>query len=49
MAALVFRDDQGQVVRRAGVMAVVREGGEVRPGDPISVESAGAYRPLTPV
>lgn len=50
MAALVFRDDQGQVVRRAGVMAVVREGGEVRPGDPIRIEPpAGAYRPLTPV
>jgi MOSC domain-containing protein YiiM len=50
MAALVFRDDQGQVVRRAGVMAVVREGGEVRPGDPIRIEPpAGAYRPLAPV
>jgi MOSC domain-containing protein YiiM len=50
MAALVFRDEQGQVVRRAGVMAVVREGGEVHPGDPIEIEPpAGAYRPLTPV
>lgn len=50
MAALMFRDEQGQVVRRAGVMAVVREGGAVRPGDPIRIEPpAGAYRPLAPV
>ena len=35
---------------RAGVMAVVLAGGEVRPGDPIRVElPAGPFRPLEPV
>jgi hypothetical protein len=31
------RDGDGSVVRRAGIMAVVRRGGEVRPGDDITV------------
>lgn len=31
------RDDAGRLVRRAGVMGVVREGGVVRPGDSVSV------------
>jgi len=31
------RADDGTVVRRAGVMGVVRHGGEVRPGDPVTV------------
>jgi MOSC domain-containing protein YiiM len=31
------RDADGSVVRRAGVMGVVRRGGEVRPGDPVTV------------
>jgi MOSC domain-containing protein YiiM len=31
------RDDDGVPVRRAGVMGVVRRGGEVRPGDPVTV------------
>jgi MOSC domain-containing protein YiiM len=31
------RDADGSVVRRSGVMAVVRRGGEVRPGDPVTV------------
>lgn len=43
-------DDDGNVVRRAGVMAVVVSGGEVRRGDPISVElPAGPHQPLQPV
>jgi MOSC domain-containing protein YiiM len=37
-------------VRKAGIMAVVLEGGEVRPGDPIRVElPPDPHRPLTPV
>jgi MOSC domain-containing protein YiiM len=31
------RDDDGVPVRRTGVMGVVRRGGEVRPGDPVTV------------
>ena len=38
MAAVLDRDARGRLVRKAGVMAVVAEGGEVRPGDPIAVE-----------
>ncbi|MET9391082.1 MOSC domain-containing protein [Streptomyces sp. NPDC006624] len=41
------RDERGNVVRKAGIMSVVREGGVVRPGDAIEVElPAGAHRPL---
>ena len=44
------RDSQGNVVRRAGIMAVVQHGGEVRPGDDITVElPAEPHRPLEPV
>ncbi len=43
-------DADGAVVRRAGVMGVVRRGGEVRPGDPVSVVlPEGPHRPLEPV
>jgi MOSC domain-containing protein YiiM len=37
MAATLDRDASGHLVRKAGVMAVVLSGGEVRPGDPIEV------------
>lgn len=49
-AATLGRDDEGGLVRRAGVMGVVLAGGEVRPGDPIGVElPAGPHGPLEPV
>ena len=38
MKAVLDRDPDGELVRRSGVMSVVLEGGEVRPGDPIEVE-----------
>jgi MOSC domain-containing protein YiiM len=38
MKATLDRDDDGGLVHKAGVMGVVLEGGEVRPGDPIQVE-----------
>ena len=38
MAAVLDRDDEGNLVRKAGVMAIVLAGGEVRPGDRIAVE-----------
>ena len=37
LAEVVHRADDGSLVRKAGVMAVVRRGGEVRPGDPVTV------------
>jgi MOSC domain-containing protein YiiM len=50
MAATLDRDERGQLVRKAGVMGVVRAGGEVRPGDPIRVVlPPEPYRPLEPV
>lgn len=38
MQAVLDRDEAGHLVRKAGVMAVVVTGGEVRPGDTISAE-----------
>ncbi|WP_327674591.1 MOSC domain-containing protein [Kitasatospora sp. NBC_00458] len=44
---VVGRDEAGNVVRKAGIMSVVRTGGVVRAGDPIGVElPAGPHRPL---
>lgn len=36
--AVLDRDAQGELIRKAGIMAVVLEGGDVRPGDPIRAE-----------
>jgi hypothetical protein len=50
MAAVLDRDDDGTVIRKAGVMAVVVTGGEVRPSDPITVELPPLpHRPLETV
>lgn len=38
MAATLDRDADGELVRKAGVMAVVVEGGTVQPGDRVTVE-----------
>lgn len=38
MAAVLGRDAQGRLIRKAGVMGIVLAGGMVRPGDPIRVE-----------
>jgi MOSC domain-containing protein YiiM len=38
MAAVLDRDEAGGLVRKAGVMAVVLSGGDVGPGDRITVE-----------
>jgi MOSC domain-containing protein YiiM len=44
---VVGRDEAGNVVHKAGVMSVVREGGVVRPGDTIEAElPTGPHRPL---
>jgi MOSC domain-containing protein YiiM len=48
--AVLGRDAQGNLVRKAGVMAIVIAGGEVRAGDAIRVElPAGTHRVLVPV
>lgn len=50
MAAVLERDAGGGLVRKAGVMAVVLRGGDVRPGDEIVVElPSPPWRPLEPV
>jgi hypothetical protein len=47
LARVVGRGPDGRVLRRAGVMAVVRTGGEVAPGDHVGVRyPAGERRPL---
>jgi MOSC domain-containing protein YiiM len=48
--AVLDRTDDGELVRRAGVMAVVVAGGDVRPGDAVAIVlPEGAHQPLTPV
>jgi MOSC domain-containing protein YiiM len=37
MAAVLGRDADGGLIRRGGIMSIVVTGGEVRPGDPITV------------
>ena len=50
MAATLERDEDGKLVRKAGVMGIVLAGGEVRPGDPIRVElPPEPHRALEPV
>ncbi len=49
MSRLLDRDPQGGLVRLAGVMAIVRVGGRVAPGDPIVIDAAPVHRPLEPV
>jgi MOSC domain-containing protein YiiM len=50
LAKVVGRGANGEVIRKAGIMAIVRQGGPVRRGDPISVElPAPPHRALTPV
>ena len=49
-AAVLARDAQGELVRKAGVMAVVVRGGIVRAGDGIGVDlPAVPHQRLTPV
>jgi MOSC domain-containing protein YiiM len=48
--AVLARAADGTLVRKAGVMAIVVAGGEVRAGDAIDVvPPEGAHRPLQPV
>lgn len=46
-AAVLDRDENGDLVRKAGIMGVVARGGEVWPGAPVRVElPAGPHEPL---
>jgi hypothetical protein len=50
MAAVLARDDQGRLVRKAGIMAVVLAGGSVRADDPVRASLPdGAFSALEPV
>jgi MOSC domain-containing protein YiiM len=50
MAATLERDADGNLIRKAGVMAVVLAGGEVRAGDAIAIDlPPEPHRPLAPV
>jgi MOSC domain-containing protein YiiM len=50
MEATLERTADRNLIRKAGVTAVVLEGGDVRPGDPIRVEPPpDPHRPLVPV
>lgn len=50
MHAVLDRDSEGNLVRKSGVMGIVIEGGEVRPGDRIEVMPPdGPHKALEPV
>lgn len=50
MGAVLDRDEEGNLVRRAGIMGIVVKGGIVKPDDPIrAVQAAPPHRPLQPV
>jgi MOSC domain-containing protein YiiM len=38
MEAVLDRDDEGNLVRKSGIMGIVLAGGEVRPGDLVRAE-----------
>jgi MOSC domain-containing protein YiiM len=50
MAATLARDEDGNLIRKAGIMGVILAGGEVRAGEPIRVElPPPPHRSLQPV
>jgi MOSC domain-containing protein YiiM len=50
MAATLAHDAAGNLIRKAGIMGIVLEGGEVREGDPIRIElPPPPHQPLVPV
>ena len=50
MAAVLDKDADGQLVRKAGIMSIVLKGGEVMPGDTIQIVLPPApHWPLKPV
>jgi MOSC domain-containing protein YiiM len=50
MKAVLGRDENGELIRKAGVMTIVVSGGEISPNDSIVVElPTGEHIPLQPV
>jgi MOSC domain-containing protein YiiM len=50
LKAVLDRDEDGNLIRKAGIMSIVRTGGEVHTGDEIRVElPAGPHTALEPV
>jgi MOSC domain-containing protein YiiM len=50
MNAVLARDADGNLIRKAGIMGIVLAEGEVCPGDPIQIElPAEPHQPLEPV
>ncbi|MFC8869402.1 MOSC domain-containing protein [Streptomyces sp. NPDC057148] len=44
---VVSRDEAGNIVRKAGIMSIVKESGVVRSGDDVAIElPSGPHRPL---
>jgi MOSC domain-containing protein YiiM len=41
MNAVLDRDPEGNLVRKSGIMGIVRTGGEVKTGDPIHAQPPG--------
>jgi MOSC domain-containing protein YiiM len=47
MKAVLDRDEEGNLIRKSGIMGIVLEGGEVKPGDAIRMEMPPEpHRPL---
>jgi len=42
MAAVLDREPDGRLIRKAGVMGIVLASGDIRPGDRITVEAVSA-------
>lgn len=50
MTAVLDRDDEGKLIRKAGIMTVVRTSGAVKPDDPVTVElPSPPWQQLAPV
>ena len=49
MKQTLGRDENGDIVRKAGIMSVVLVGGVVNAGDSIRIESPAIHVPLAPV
>jgi MOSC domain-containing protein YiiM len=50
LAATLGMDAEGNLVRKAGVMSIVIDGGDVQPGDTVKIEwPVSPHRPLQPV
>jgi MOSC domain-containing protein YiiM len=50
LSAVLGKDAEGRLIRKAGVMAIVLQGGRIRPEDLIEIElPAPPYLPLGPV